>query len=210
MRQDVDTHRSSLMAVLDEARAAGASLNGAAQAEQLLARLASAAAAGEVAQALDLCAKVQQASRHLERDFDRWLDQLDRAQLVFDAVAKALPKAGLQILPGTYLAQGTGASIRAKRADGSSVHLTVVPDTADGVQIVYHADGADFVVEQAADGEVATCDRTEQMLERFHAALAAENVKTGELHWRGKPTTRPDAVQARKFRKRAARTRETQ
>jgi hypothetical protein len=210
MRHDADAHRSAVIAVLGEARAAGASLNGAAEAEQLLAGLAVAATAGDVAQARQLCAKAQQASRQLERDFDRWLDQLDRAQLVFDAVAKALPKAGLQILPGTYQAQGTGASVRAERADGSSVQLTVVPDPADGVQIVYHADGADFVVEQAPDGEVATCDRTEEMLERFHAALAAENVKTGELYWRGKPATRPDAVQARKFGARAARTRETQ
>ena len=67
---------------------------------------------------------------HLERDFDGWLDQLDRAQLVFDAVAKALPKAGLQILPATYRAQGTGASVQAERADGSSIQLTVIPDTA--------------------------------------------------------------------------------
>lgn len=210
MRQDADADRSAVRAILDEARAAGASLNGAADAEQLTMCLAAAVAAGEVRQARDLCAKAQQMRGELERDFDRWLDQLDRAQLVFDAVAKALPKVGLQILPATYRPEGTSASVQAERADGSSIQLTVIPDTADGVQIVYHGDGADFVVEQTADGEVATCDRTEQLLERFHAALAAENVKTGELQWRGKPTTRPDQVQARKFRERAVRTRETQ
>lgn len=210
MRQDADAARSAVRAILDDARAAAASLNGAADAEQLLARLDAAVAADDVRRARDLCAKAQQARSELEHDFDRWLDQLDRAQLVFDAVAKALPKVGLQILPATYQAKGTGASVQAERADGSSIQLTVIPDTSNGVQIVYHGDGADFVVDQTADGEVATCDRTEQLLERFHAALAAENVKTGELHWRGKPATRPDAVQARKFRERTARTRETQ
>ena len=128
MRQDADADRSAVRAILDEARAVGASLNGAADAEQLLASLAAAAAAGDVRQARDLCAKAQQARGELERDFDRWLDQLDRAQLVFDAVAKALPKAGLQILPATYRAQGTGASVQAERADGSSIQLTVIPD----------------------------------------------------------------------------------
>jgi hypothetical protein len=210
MRQDADAYRSALVTVLKEAQAAGASLDGATEAEQLLARLAAVASAGDVAQARDLCAKAQQATRELERNFDRWLDELDRAQLVFDAVARALPKAGLHILADSYRTQGTAVSVRTERADGSSVQLTVLPDTTDGVQIVYRADGTDFVVQQAADGELATCDLTEEMLERFHAALAAENVKTGELHWRGKPTTRPDAAQARRFRERTARTRETQ
>ena len=61
MRQDADEDRSALRAILDDARAAGASLNGAADAEQLLARLAAAAAAGDVRQAWDLCAKARQA-----------------------------------------------------------------------------------------------------------------------------------------------------
>ena len=51
MRQAADADRSAVRAILDDARAAGASLNGAADAEQLILRLAAAVAAGDVRQA---------------------------------------------------------------------------------------------------------------------------------------------------------------
>lgn len=199
MHEEADAARSAVAELLAEAAAAQVDLASAAAAEQLLAALASAVAASDVAGAGAHSARLRQAGQELESEFDRALDQLDRAQLVFDAVARALPRAGFTVLADSYAAQGANVSIRAERADGSAVQLAVVPGQGNDVEIVYHADGTDFTVQQTADGEIARCDLTQEILERFHAELAAEDVAAGELRWSGKPTTRPDAREARSF-----------
>jgi hypothetical protein len=208
MREEAGIARSAVTAVLSEARSADVELDGAADAERLLTRLAAAVDAQDVPLASSLSAELRRAGQDLERSFDSWLDQLDRAQLVFDAVTRALPRAGFTIMADTYAAEGTGARVRAQRSDGSSVLLSVVPREGDRVEIVYHADGTDFVVEQTADGEIARCDLTEEILERFHTELAAEDVEAGELRWQDKPATRPDAKEARVYWQQSSQARE--
>jgi hypothetical protein len=208
MREEAGIARSAVTAVLSEARSADVELDGTADAERLLTRLAAAVDAQDVALASSLAAELRRAGQDLERSFDGWLDQLDRAQLVFDAVTRALPRAGFTIMADTYAAEGTGARVRAKRSDGSSVLLSVVPGPGDRVEIVYHADGTDFVLEQTADGEIARCDLTEEILERFHTELAAEDVEAGELRWQDKPTTRPPAKEAKAYWQQTSQARE--
>jgi hypothetical protein len=204
MKSASDAARATLREVLDEATASGAGLNGVADAERHLADLAAAVAAQDVPLALVLAGDATRAGADLERAFDLWLDQLDRAQLVSEAVARALPRAGFTIVPDSYQSQETSVTIQAKRADGSVVQMAFVPDEGRNVEIIYHADGNDFVLDQTVDGEVARCDLTEEILERFHYELAKEDVVTGELHWEGKPATRPDARTARQRPKPAA------
>jgi hypothetical protein len=208
IREESAAAQAAVMAVLDEAEAGGAALDDGPAAVDLLTRLAAAADAGDVAQARSLCEQAQQAGEDLARDFDRWLDQLDRTRLVFDAVTKALPKTGLRPLADTFQEHGTGVSIRAERADGSAIDLAILPDEADLVQIQYHADGADFIISETAAGTTAECPDTEEMLERFHAELATQDVATGELRWEGKPATRPDEVEAKWLPGQAPRSRE--
>src|SRR5262249_55092996 len=208
LREEAAAAKAAVTAVLDEARASEVALDGAAEAADLIARLGAAADVGDLAQARSLCEQAWQAGDDLERDFDRWLDQLDRTRLVFDAVTRALPKTGLRLLADTFSEHGTGVSIRAERADGSTIDLAILPADADGVQIEYHADGADFIVAETDEGATAQCPDTEQMLERFHAELAALNVATGELRWEGKPVTRPDHVEAKWLPGQAPRLRE--
>jgi hypothetical protein len=209
MRAEASQAQSALRELVDEARSAGASLTGDAAAEEVLAALAAAVDDEDVPRALSLAAQARQAVIRLEREFDGWLDQLDRVQLVFEAVARALPRAGFTILADSYAVSGASVTVTAERSDGSVVQLAVVPDEANGVEIAYHADGTDFVVEQTAHGEVARCDLTEEILERFHVELAAEDVVTGELRWEGKPATRPDAREAKKYWKPASQSRQT-
>jgi hypothetical protein len=161
-----------------------------------------------VPRAMALAADASRAAATLESAFDCWLDQLDRAQLVSEAVARALPRAGFTIVPGSYQAQNTSVTIQARRADGSVVQMAFVPDEGSNVEIVYHADGTDFVLEQTVDGEVARCDLTEEILEAFHDELAKEDVVAGELQWEGKPTTRPDAREARRHWKPATQSKQ--
>jgi hypothetical protein len=208
MRAEAGQAQSALRELVDEARSADASLAGDAGAEEILAALAAAVDDEDVPRALSLAAQARQAAIRLEREFDGWLDQLDRAQLVFEAVTRALPRAGFTILADSYAVSGVNVTVRAERSDGSVVQLAVVPDEANGVEIAYHADGTDFVVEQTAHGEVARCDLTEEILERFHVELAAEDVVTGELRWEGKPATRPDAREAKKYWKPTSQSRQ--
>ena len=199
MRAEAAPACSDLRELVAEARSAGASLASVTGAEEILTALASAVEAEEVPRALSLAAQARQAATGLEREFDGWLDQLDRARLVFEAVTRALPRAGFTIQADSYAVVGTSVTIKAERSDGSVVELAVVPGEANGAEIVYHADATDFVVEQTADGEVARCDLTQEILERFHTELATEDVVTGELHWEGKPTTRPDEEKAQRY-----------
>lgn len=210
MRRECAAARAVLSQVLDEARAADAELPAAAGAERLMADLAATAAAEDVPGALSLAARARDMASALEGDFDRWLDQLDRAQLVFEAVTRALPRAGFTVLADSYAVQGASVSISAERSDGSVVQMAFVPDESDRVDIVYHADATDFVIEQTVDGEVARCELTEEILERFHAELEAEDVVTGELRWTGKPATRPDAREARTHWKPTSQSRQVQ
>jgi len=207
MQAEGDAARAAVREVLGEAAASGAGLDGAANAERILADLEAAVAAQDVPRALALAADARRAAASLESAFDLWLDQLDRAQLVSEAVAKALPRAGFTLVPRSYQAQETTVTIQAQRADGSVVQMAFVPDEGRNVEIVYHADGSDFVLEQTVDGQVARCDLTEEIIERFHAELAKENVVAGELHWEGKPVTRPDANEARQHWKPATQSR---
>jgi hypothetical protein len=208
MREDAAEARAAVTGLLAEARSAGASLEGAAEAERLLAALADAVNAADVPRALSAAAQAKDAARGLESEFDGWLDQLDRTQLIFEAVTRALPRAGFQILADTYAVRGSDVTIKAARSDGSVVQLAVVPDDANGAEIIYHADGTDFVVEQTVDGEVARCDLTEEILERFHTELEADDVLTGELRWADKPVTRPDARKAETYWKPASQSQE--
>ena len=208
MREEAAAAASELRAVLDEAADAELDLAGAGGASELLARLEAAAGAGDVPLARSLTGQARHAGEDLVADFDRKLDQLERARLVLEAVAKALPKAGLRLVGGSDRFDGTTTSFRVLRADGAPLDVAVVPDDADGVQIEYRADGADFVVTQTADGEAAECPSTEDLIGRFHDELTAWGVSAGELLWEGKPGYRPDRRQERAFYEQHVRSQE--
>lgn len=207
MRRDAAAARADVQAVLDEARAAGMDLDGAAAAAGLIARLAAAAEAGEAPLASSLSAEARQAGQDLAADFDLRLDRLERAKRVFQAVAAALPEAGLRPVAGSLAKHGDGVRVRVTQADGAPMDIAVVPDS-EGVQIEYHADGSDFVITETPTGTAAECPRTEDQIERFRAALKGRGVATGELRWDGKPDTRPDEREARQHWQPDAATRE--
>lgn len=208
MREQAEAVRAAVTEVLVEAREGDIALAGAAAAQDLLGHLAAATAAGDVQRARSLCAQAEQAREAMEGDFDRQLDQLDRVRLVYQAVTQALGGAGLRLLPQTYQAAGTGVSVQAERGDGGLIEIAVVPDGTDDVQLEYHADGADFVLGQTADGQAAECPDTEELIERFHGELQALDVATGELRWDGKPGTRPMRMEAKSLPQPGARYRE--
>ena len=207
MREAAAAAGAELLAVLGEAAGADLDLAGATGARELLDRLEAAAGAGDVPLARSLTDQARQAGQDLAADFDSQLDQLDRARLVLEAVAKALPGAGLRVVGGSRF-DGTRASFRVLRADGAPLDIAVVPDEADGVQIEYRADGADFVIAQTADGEAAECPSTEDLIGRFHDELTAWGVSAGELVWDGKPGYRPDRRQEKAHHEQHVRSQE--
>jgi len=126
----------------------------------------------------------------LETSLEEWLDRVYRTRLIVEAAAIALPRAGFQVLPETFTSAGSDVSLQVTRADGSVMGVSV-ESIEDGVRLVYDGRAADFTVEQTADGAAAVCDRTEELLERFHSELGVQDIETGQLWWKGKPE-RPD------------------
>jgi len=208
VRKQAEAVQAAVLEVLTEAQEGDITLSGAAAARDLLGRLASASAVGDLPQASALYAQAEQARTALEDDFDRQLDQLDRVRLVYQAVTRALGGAGLRLLPQTQQAAGISVSVQAERGDGGLIEIAVVPDGPDHVQLEYHADGTDFVVSQTADGRSAECPDTEELIERFHGELKALDVDTGELRWEGKPETRPVLKEAKLLPRSGARYQE--
>ncbi|MBL7258040.1 hypothetical protein [Paractinoplanes lichenicola] len=121
------------------------------------------------------------------------LDQLERMAIIVEAAGAALPQAGLRVVAGSLVERDDAMTFRARRTDGTDIELTVRAGDGRGSRLEYRSEGADMVVEQTAEGTVARCDLTEEILERLHTELGHQGVRTDGLHWEGKPEgPRPD------------------
>jgi len=202
--ENVETRRSTLTAVEEQAAEAleafeavlaeageiGVELPGQDRAEATKMRLLADLAAGLAEPAARGAATLTRAVEELETSLEEWLDRVYRTRLIVEAAAIALPRAGFQVLPETFTSAGSDVSLQVARADGSVMGVSV-ESIEDGVRLVYDGRAADFTVEQTADGAAAVCDRTEELLERFHSELGVQDIETGQLWWEGKPE-RPD------------------
>jgi hypothetical protein len=130
---------------------------------------------------------LRRSTEELTARVDAHLDRLDRMAIIVEAATAALPKAGLRVVPHSLDHRADAVSLRAERADGSGIELTVHAGDGRGSRLEYLADGTDTVVETTPDGEVRRCDLTEQLLERFHDELGRQGVRADGLHWHGKP-----------------------
>ena len=188
----------ALDAVLAEAAASDADLPGIAEARAARAQLITDLDGGRLDAADRGMAAVGQAARDLDQALEEWLERLERTKLIIEAAALALPRAGFQVMAGSLVLDGTSAAFRAARGDdGGLVAISVEPTDA-GTRLVYRGRAADFVVDHTAEGTFNSCPGTEELLERFHIELAAEDIETGELLWEGKPT-RPDLAVAKPY-----------
>jgi hypothetical protein len=177
-------------AVLAEAAEIGIELPGQDRAEATKERLLADLSAGLTTPAAHGAAALTRAVDELESSLEEWLDKIYRTRLIVEAAAIALPRAGFQVLPETFTSTGSDASFQVARADGSVMGVSV--ECIDGgVRLVYDGRAADFAVEQTAEGPAAVCDRTEELLERFHSELGVQDIEAGQLWWEGKPE-RPD------------------
>ncbi|NJP43280.1 hypothetical protein [Actinacidiphila epipremni] len=188
----------ALTALLTEAEESAAELAGRAAAAELLRDLAAASRAADVPAMDRLTALAASTTAALATAFDGWLDELACTGIILDAISRALPQAGLRLEAGSVQQVGTGSMLTAVRAGGERVVLAVVPDGAGGAQLVYEAEGNDFTTRVTADGTVAACDLTAEVLEQFQQALEPEGVAAGELDWKGKPE-RPPAREAKQL-----------
>ncbi len=195
MRRESQELTTVLGGLIAEADEVGAELVGLADCRALLSALAAEVAAEDTTAARRSAERGRALHQALVAAFDTWQDESDRTELIMDALANALPKVGLSIVPGSYRQLGSGSTLVAQQSDGSTVQIAVVPDEDGQSQIVYHASGRDFVLEQTADGEVARCDLTAEILEKLHDRLREDDVETGDLFWEGKP--RPDQFKAK-------------
>lgn len=195
-------------AVLAEADEIGVELPGQDRAVATKERLLADLSAGLAKPAASGAAALNKAVAELEASLEEWLDRLYRTRVIVEAAAEALPRVGFQILRETFTTTGSDASFQVARADGSVMGVSIesVEGTDGGVRLVYDGRAADFTVEQTADGAVATCDRTEELLERLHSELAVEDIETGTLSWEGKPG-RPDRRTEQRRPERAAQPR---
>jgi hypothetical protein len=168
-------------------------------------RLQANLAAGLAKPAASGAAALTRAVEKLETFLEEWLDKIYQTRLIVDAAARALPRAGFQILPETFSSAGSDASFQVARADGTVMGVSVECING-GVRLVYNGRAADFTVEHTADGPARVCDRTEELLERLHSELGVEDVEAGQLWWEGKPE-RPDHRAEQRRPERAAQPR---
>ena len=199
-RRQAEQAHQELSSLVTEAEQAGAELDDLEAAGPLLRRLTVAADRGDVPEITRLTRQARDQLATLTTDFDAWLDELACTQIVLDAVRRALPAAGLRLEPDSVQSDGTSSMLTARRASGDRIVMAVVPDGSGGAQLVYEAEGHDFVTRLSATGEEQSCDLTAEVLERFQEALEPEGVRAGELTWdgKGKPE-RPPAVEAKRL-----------
>ena len=192
-RIDDESHEAleALDAVLAEAAASDADLPGIAEARAARAQLITDLDAGRLDAADRGIAAVGQAAKDLDQALEERLEHLERTKLIVEAAALALPRADFQVMADSLRPHGTSAAFRAVRGDGGGPVAISVESTDAGTRLVYRGRAADFVADHTAEGTVNSCPGTEELLERFHIELAAEDIETGELLWEGKPT-RPD------------------
>ncbi|MGH4010562.1 MAG: hypothetical protein ACRDTH_20790 [Pseudonocardiaceae bacterium] len=180
-------------AVLAEANELGVELPGQDRAEATRERLLADLSASLAKPAATGAAALTRAVEGLEASLEEWLDRLYRTRVIVEAAAEALPKVGFQIREETFTTTGSDASFQVVRADGSVMGVSIesIEGTDDGVRLVYNGRAADFTVEKTADGPVAVCERTEELLERLHSELGVQDIEVGQLWWEGKPGRPP-------------------
>jgi len=176
--------------VLAEAAEAQTVLPGQDRAEQTRQRLIADLAAGTVASARRGAAALTAAVAEFETSLEEVLDSLYHCELVVEAAAEALPSVGLQVLAGSVVQTGSVVAFQVARSDGAVLDLTV-ESVGEGARVTYDGHASDYVQTRTAEGTVAVCDLTEELLERFHDQLSVHDVEAGELQWEGKPA-RPD------------------
>ncbi|MFI1708611.1 hypothetical protein [Streptomyces griseoruber] len=200
VRRHAEQAHQELTSLIAEAEQAGAGLDGLDAAAALLRRLTAASDRGDTSEITRLTRQTRQQLTSLSADFDGWLDELACTRIVLDAVRRALPAAGLRLDPDSVQTDGTSSILTAHRASGDRIVMAVVPDGSGGAQLVYEAEGHDFVTRLSATGEEQSCDLTAEVLERFQEALEPEGVRAGELSWQGKgKPERPPAFEANRL-----------
>ncbi|WP_460060978.1 hypothetical protein [Streptomyces sp. YKOK-I1] len=200
VRRQAEQAHQELTLLVAEAEQAGAGLDGLDTVPGLLRRLTAASDRGDTSEITRLTRQTQEQLAALAADFDAWLDELACTRIVLDAVRRALPAAGLRLDPDSVRSDGTSSMLTAHRASGDRIVMAVVPDGDGGAQLVYEAEGHDFVTRLTANGEEQSCDLTAEVLERFQEALEPEGVRAGELTWKGKGTPgRPPAFEAKRL-----------
>ncbi|MFF7971564.1 hypothetical protein [Streptomyces sp. NPDC007905] len=197
-RRQAEQAHQELAALVSEAEQAGAGLDGLEAARPLLRQLSAAADRGHLPEITRLTGQARDRLTTLAAAFDAWLDELACVQIVLDAVRRALPAAGLRLEAGSVQSDGTSSMLTARRVSGDRIVMAVVADGSGGAQLVYEAEGHDFVTRLSASGEERSCDLTAEVLERFQEALEPEGVRAGELTWDGKPE-RPPAREAKQL-----------
>lgn len=183
-----------LKRLLAEAAEAGVDLTGAKSAQSAVHRLRQMLGGGwpgtgTMSSAETDLRKLHTANGALETELEEWMRRLDRAAAVAAAVVAAAPRAGLRVVPGSFVRESGHLMFRTTRTDDAST-LDVDVAAGDGgkVSIDYHGAGSDFRTELTTDGQEKRCDLTAEILTRLHTELAAEGVGTDGLHWEGKPT----------------------
>jgi hypothetical protein len=176
-----------LRAVLDEAGQAGIDLPEAAELRAELGALAEESDGRHVSRWQHRLAALQRGADAVTATVDARLDQLERIGLIVEAATAALPAAGLRVVPDSLDERAGAVSFAAQRPDGTVVELTVHAGDGRGSLVEYRTDADDTVVRHTAEGEVRTCDLTEELLEQFHTELGRQGVHADGLHWAGRP-----------------------
>ncbi|HEY0023414.1 MAG TPA: hypothetical protein VGB24_10905 [Longimicrobium sp.] len=128
-------------------------------------------------------------------EVEEWLDRRARRETVLAALAEALPSLGFSIDPRSLDLAPPGEELtvlRAYRAGGGELGVTVGHDPEGGNEIYYEMEGFPHQEQRAGGTVVKTCDELEGLLETLHSAVRGQGVEVGELDWEGKPATRPD------------------
>ncbi|MCM2422617.1 hypothetical protein [Streptomyces sp. RKAG293] len=174
-----------IAAIADATEAGDRSL--AVELTQAIRAVDTAAAAGDLGQALDAVAGLEQLLPRAEARLDELQLEHDRRIRLARALQVAMANAGLEHMGQPDL--GNELVLRFQRK-GGAVYTTTIGSRPDGSPLLtYRIEGeTDVPVTQSA--AESSCDSTEKLLDRVHAAVADSGFRPGEVVWRGKPLGR--------------------
>ncbi len=140
--------------------------------------------AGRPDDALAAVARLEEGLPRAEAMLDELLLAYERRAELARALQHAMAGAGFSFTGGAD--EGQGLLLHFARTNGA-LYSTTVASTPDGAPVLAYRVEGEADMSAVPDGAEVACDRTEDLLDQVHDAMADDGFVPGELLWEGKP-----------------------
>ncbi|WP_433363828.1 hypothetical protein ACQPZX_32845 [Actinoplanes sp. CA-142083] len=172
-----------LTALTDDAREARVRVRDGERAADALDVLRGQIAAGEVADVLRLCARLEQRLDASEAALDAAIDQITQRRAILGSLIKALPDVGFAVDRASLTENADGAiAVRAVRAGGDTMAVVVEPRESDH-RVLYNSDR--LRREQRQGRGEAACAQLVEVIDALQASAVHDGVVLSTVSWEG-------------------------